>query len=159
MLQAHVADHPGHEVAHGGLVVVGEGLVLELQKAVLPDVIGDGHLHLPAAGDEAQGAKALAEGEGHVHDEEQPHPVAFAGDDEAVHGVVGQQRVEGVRQRHVEQADDGHDEGLLIAPGVGVEPFPQLRIHPFVCEILFFLITHAASPPFGRASWISAMRR
>ena len=156
---AHVADHPGHEIPHGGLVVVGEGLVLELQKPVLPDVVGDGHLHLPAAGDEPQSAEALAEGEGHVRDEEQPHAVALAGDDELVHGVVGEEGVEGVRQRHEEEARDGHDEDLLIAPGVGVEPLPQLGVHPCVGEILFFLIAHAASPPFGRASWISAMRR
>ena len=48
---AHVADHPGHEIPHGGLVVVGEGLVLELQKPILPDVVGDGHLHHPLRAD------------------------------------------------------------------------------------------------------------
>ena len=63
------------------------------------------------------------------------------------------------QERHEEEARDGHEKDLLIAPGVGVEPLPQLRVHPCVGEILFFLITHAASPPFGRASWISAMRR
>ena len=156
----HVRDHARHQVAHGRPVVKREGERLQLFKRLLPDGVGDLHLHPARARDEQERAHALHEHAGGVRERKAPKPRARARRDEPVDGVAREQRIGHVHQRHHHEREQHRRHQAPVAQRIAVQPLPHGQIDPLRGKILLLdASAHAVPPPSACMSWMSAMRR
>ena len=117
-----VAHHPGHNGAHRGGVVIGEGEGLQVGEQPLFQIPAQVHLHLQGRAGEDYGAEHLGQHHGHVAQGVPAHPLALPGGDEVVHRVAGEQGVSQVAPG----ADQHQGEDDRHVPGVGLQKGEQL---------------------------------